>query len=194
MNLSLFIYLHRPLSRLYYSPIEQIPRSPPPPILTGVTGQNDRTYWLHTKKVLEAAETAIKLYTLPTPILQHSPLGICGIVIFTLANISACSHVLSGPEWHRTRDRIRLGLGGLKKFGEVWKIGERTEKETKKIAKHVFTLPSPDPETVNATTTGLGHDFELLGDDNLFAFEGLGQLDYMGLVVPPLWPGADGMM
>jgi hypothetical protein len=36
------------------------------------------------------------------------------------------------------RDRIRLGLGGLKAFGEVWGTSRRTERETKRIARSVF--------------------------------------------------------
>jgi hypothetical protein len=121
-------------------------------------------YWLHTKKCLEAAETAINLYALPIPILQHTPVGICGIVLSTLANISACSYVLSG------------GLGGLKKFGEVWSVGRRSEKETKKIARHVFTLPRPGMETAGS------FDFEMLGDESLTGFEDLGGMDYLNLL------------
>ena len=141
-----------------------------------VTGQESRTYWLHTKKVLEAAETAISLYALPIPILQHTPIGICGIAHSSLANISACSYVLSGAEWYRTRDRIRLGLGGLKKFGEVWAMGRRTEKDTKKIARHVFQLPKPGLEMSGS------FDFEMLGGESLMGFDNLGGMEYMDLM------------
>lgn len=105
-----------------------------------ITGEEDRTYWLHTKKTLEAAEAAINLYALPCPILNHTPLGICGLALSTLANLSACAYILSGAEWYRTRDRIRLGLGGLKAMGDIWQISKRTEKETKQIARSVFSL------------------------------------------------------
>jgi len=103
-------------------------------------------------------------------------MGICRIALSTLANISACSYVLSGAEWYRTRDRIRLGLGGLKIFGEVWAIGRRTEKETKKIARHVFQLPRPGMEMAG------NFDFEMLGNESLTGFEDLGTLDYLGLL------------
>ena len=66
---------------------------------------------------------------------------ICGLALSTLANLSACAYILSGSEWYKTRDRIRLGLGGLKAFGEVWASSRRTERETKKIARDVFALP-----------------------------------------------------
>lgn len=145
----LLVFIHRPLSRLYHSPIEQISSCAPPPLPHQLTGEEDRTYWLHTKKTLEAAEAAINLYTLPCPILSHTPLGICGLALSTLANLSACAYILTGPEWYRTRDRIRLGLGGLKAFGEVWAVSRRTEKETKMIARSVFALPKPGSTSVN---------------------------------------------
>jgi len=86
----------------------------PPPPLKENTGSEDRTYWLHTKKTIDAAEAAISLYALPIPLLQHTPIGICGVALITLANLSACAFTLQGPEWHRARVRIRLGLGTLK--------------------------------------------------------------------------------
>ena len=156
---SLFIYIHRPLSRLYHSPIEKTSGCTPPPPPREATGQEERNYWLHTKKTLEAAETAINLYALPISMLQHTPLGICGIALSTLANLSACAYVLSGTEWYRTRDRIRLGLGGLKKFGEVWRLSRKTESETKAIARAVFTLPRQD-DLLRHEQAGSGLGFE----------------------------------
>jgi hypothetical protein len=142
----LLIHIHRPLSRLYHSPIEKISHCAPPPPDYETTGNEDKTYWLHTKKTLEAAEAAINLYALPCPIINHTPLGICGIVLSTLANLSACAYILRGSEWYRTRDRIRLGLGCLKTFSEVWEVSRLTEKETKKIARTVFAMPRPGME------------------------------------------------
>ncbi|KAH8596573.1 hypothetical protein B0O99DRAFT_660909 [Bisporella sp. PMI_857] len=138
----LMVLIHRPLSRLYHCPIESISSSAPPFPSHEINNKN-RSLWLHTKKCLEASEIAVNLYTLPIPILQHSPLGIHGVALSTLANLSACAYVLHGAEWHRTRDRIRLGLGGLKKMGEVWATSRRTERETKRIVRGVFSLPPP---------------------------------------------------
>jgi len=162
------VYIHRPLSRLHHSPIESISSCAPPLPPHDVTGQEDRAYWLHTKKCLEAAEISINLYTLPIPILQHSPLGICGIVFSTLANLSACAHILNGPEWYRTRDRIRLGLGSLKKFGEVWATSRRSERETKKIARSVFSLPRPG-EALGSQEQQ--QSMQTIGDDRHFDFQ-----------------------
>jgi hypothetical protein len=55
--------------------------------------------------------------------------------------MSACANIPEGAEWLRTRDRIRLGLGTLKVYGEVRPLAQRTEKELKKIARQVFAEP-----------------------------------------------------
>jgi hypothetical protein len=147
----LLIHIHRPLSRLYHSPMEKISHcAPPPPDHDIASQEKDKTYWLHTKKTLEAAEAAVNLYALPCSIINHTPLGICGIVLSTLANLSACAYFLTGSEWYRTRDRIRLGLGCLKTFSEVWEVSRWNEKETKKIARTVFAMPRPGMERAGA--------------------------------------------
>ncbi|KAL2063745.1 hypothetical protein VTL71DRAFT_5550 [Oculimacula yallundae] len=148
---ALLVFIHRPLSRLFQSPLEELSTCARLPTPTQPNSDEDRTFWLHTKKTLEAAETAISLYALPCPILSHSPLGTCGLTLSTLAQLSACAYVLTGPEWYRTRDRIRLGLGGLKAFAEVWAIARTNEKETKMIARSVFAMPRPGPATATAS-------------------------------------------
>ena len=145
-------------------------------------------YWLYTKKCLEAAEIAVNLYALPIPLLQHSPLGICGITLSTLANLSACAYVLQGAEWYRTRDRVRLGLGALKKFGEVWATSRWTEKETKKIARSVFEMPRPGMEVpVEQQHIPHGHahhavqnsDFRMMSNEIAVGLKDMGGLDYL---------------
>jgi len=146
------VYIHRPLSRLRPSPMETNTSCTPSPSINQPSSPNNRSHWLHTKKCLEAAEIAIHLYTLPIPILQHSPLGIPSIAQSTLANLSACAYTLQGAEWYRTRDRVRLGLGGLKKFAEVWSFARRTERETKLIARNIFagqTTPNQSHRSPN---------------------------------------------
>ncbi|CZT04495.1 uncharacterized protein RCO7_10424 [Rhynchosporium graminicola] len=150
----ILVYIHRPLSRLVQSPLEDLftcsfPAAP----FQQPTGDEDHTYWLHTKKTIEAAEAATNLYALPCPILSHSPLGTCGLTLSTLAQLSACAYILTGPEWYRTRDRIRLGLGGLKAFAEVWPIARTNEKETKMVARSVFAMPRPGTGTTTVTVS-----------------------------------------
>ncbi|TGO59956.1 hypothetical protein BOTNAR_0153g00100 [Botryotinia narcissicola] len=149
---TLLVVIHRPLSRLYHSPLEKISSCAPPPPTSPPTGNEDLTRWLHTKKTIEAAQTAMNLYVLPSPILLHTPLGICGITKATLANLSACAYVHNSRgddrerggnfersnEWKMARDRIRLGLGATKVLAGVWEGARGTERELKIIARGVF--------------------------------------------------------
>ncbi|KAM0152865.1 hypothetical protein ACHAPG_007389 [Botrytis cinerea] len=149
---TLLVVIHRPLSRLYHSPLEKISRCAPPPSTSPPTGNEDLTRWLHTKKTIEAAQTAINLYALPSSILLHTPLGICGITKATLTNLSACAYVYNNrgdgrerggnlersSEWKMARDRIRLGLGATKVLAGVWESARGTERELKAIARGVF--------------------------------------------------------
>jgi hypothetical protein len=187
------VAIHRPLSRLHSSPLETLSSfAPAPRGPESLTGNEDRTYWLHTRKCLDAAELAINLYALPIPLLQHSPLGISGIALATLANLSACAYVLQGAEWYKSRDRVRLGLGGLKKFGEVWRGGRREERECKKVARAVFSSRREE----GASTVGVvggqqqqqlllppmqGYDFQMVGNE-LTGFEDLGGIDYLAML------------
>ncbi|KAF7863810.1 hypothetical protein EAF04_006775 [Stromatinia cepivora] len=167
---TLLVVIHRPLSRLYHSPLEKISRCAPPPPTSPPTGNEDLTRWLHTKKTTEAAQTAINLYALPSPILLHTPLGICGITKATLANLSACAYVYDNrgdecrgeregkesTEWRMARDRIRLGLGATKVLAGVWEGARGTERELKIIARGVFENTSTGVERSRGSTPGIG--------------------------------------
>ncbi|KUJ24551.1 uncharacterized protein LY89DRAFT_679662 [Mollisia scopiformis] len=187
----LLVFIHRPLSRLFHSPIEKISQCAPPPMPHQMTGEEDKTYWLHTKKTLEAAEAAINLYALPCPIINHTPLGICGLALSTLANLSACAYVLNGVEWYRTRDRIRLGLGGLKAMGEIWQISKRTETEVKQIARSVFAMARPqDAKNIDNAFAFQGIETSTITPDIQaldVGWEELGQLEYFNT-----WDGMSG--
>jgi hypothetical protein len=98
------VHIHRQLPRLHHSAIEATSQCSPPPIPHQATGDEDRTYWLHTKKALDAAGAAIDRYALPFLIKYHSLVYVCGVSKMTLANLSPCTNILEG-------DRIRLGLG-----------------------------------------------------------------------------------
>ncbi|KAI9648094.1 hypothetical protein NHQ30_002723 [Ciborinia camelliae] len=168
---TLLVVIHRPLSRLYHSPLEKISRCAPPPPTSPPTGNEDLTRWLHTKKTIEAAQTAINLYALPSPILLHTPLGICGITKATLANLSACAYVYDNrvegvegraerggkgsSEWKMARDRIRLGLGATKVLAGVWEGARGTERELKMIARGVFANTAAGTGSSRGSTPGM---------------------------------------
>jgi hypothetical protein len=152
---SLKVYLHRPRSRLAYSPMECVSECAPPP-QEQPGDDRQRSYDFHTAKILEAANAAIDLFALPSPVVMHTPLVICGLTLAILAQISACTFVLKGADYVAGRDRVRLGLGAVKEFSEVWPVGRKTMKEVKAIAREVLSLQSL-VETRNSTH-GLASD------------------------------------
>ncbi|TGO36565.1 hypothetical protein BHYA_0121g00260 [Botrytis hyacinthi] len=191
---TLLVVIHRPLSRLYHSPLEKISGCAPPPPTSPPTGNEDLTRWLHTKKTIDAAQTAMNLYALPSPILLHTPLGICGITKATLANLSACAYVYNNrgddrerggnfersSEWKMARDRIRLGLGATKVLAGVWEGARGTERELKTIARGVFANSAgreegrkaiPGPGEVREK----GGDGGYVGMETRMEFEGVGR-------------------
>ncbi|KAL3425417.1 C6 transcription factor [Phlyctema vagabunda] len=196
------VRIHRPLSRLYHSPIEEMSICAPPPPKGELDGEAARNIWMHTRKTLDSAEAAIALYSLPSPLLGHSPLGICAISASILAQLSACAYFVQGNEWKTTRDRIRLGLGCLKGFGEVWSTSRRTERETKAIARAVFSSVAVGSGSPSIVSRGSGPVFDYGGRGGieglnlgLAGFEtssspevhsfdhlGAGDLEYLGLM------------
>ncbi|TGO50409.1 hypothetical protein BCON_0184g00140 [Botryotinia convoluta] len=191
---TLLVVIHRPLSRLYHSPLETISRCAPPLPTSPPTGNEDLTRWLHTKKTIEAAQTAMNLYALPSPILLHTPLGICGITETTLANLSACAYVYNNrgddrerggnfersSEWKMARDRIRLGLGATKVLAGVWEGARGTERELKAIARGVFANSAGREEGRKAIpgTGGVrekGGNGGYVGMGTRMEFEGVGR-------------------
>ncbi|KIN00207.1 hypothetical protein OIDMADRAFT_164438 [Oidiodendron maius Zn] len=134
------VYLHRPRSLLTYGSVEQTSKCAPPPSEKSVEEQQ-RAYDFHTTKVLQASESAIGLFTLPTTFLKHTPLVICSMTLLLLAQIAACRLKLKGLVYNAARDRIRLGLGVIKTMGEVWPVAQKTVKEVQIIARETLSLP-----------------------------------------------------
>lgn len=138
------IRIHRPLSQLYQLSLETISthvHSPRPQ--ANDAGDGDEAYWLHTKKTLTAAGVAISLYALPDQILRHSPLYMRGLLSSISVQISACAWLLKDEEWLRAWNRIRLGLGVLKAFNEIWANDRGNEREMKGVARVVFESCRP---------------------------------------------------
>ena len=138
---SLKVYLHRPRSQLFYSPVERVSKCATPPLGASIAEQQG-AYDLHTAKALEASEVGIGLFTLPGPIIKHTPMVICALTMSILAQLSACRLKLRGAEYTACRNRVRLGLGVIKAFGETWPIGRITVKELQVIARDTLSLPT----------------------------------------------------
>lgn len=65
---------------------------------------------------------------------------VCGVALSILAHLSACSYVFpkGEGEWSAARERIKLGIGALKQYGETWEVGQSTLMEIKRIAVAVL--------------------------------------------------------
>jgi hypothetical protein len=81
------------------------------------------------------------LLTLPIKLAVHTPFTIYIVATITIAHLSACKHVLRGKHLQTARERIRVAMGALGTFAEVWPRGKRVLREVKIIARELLELP-----------------------------------------------------
>ena len=55
--------------------------------------------------------------------------------------IAACKYELVASSTRMTREEIRLGIGCLKSFAEVWPRAERSLREVQAIAREMLLQP-----------------------------------------------------
>ncbi|KAF2094421.1 hypothetical protein NA57DRAFT_13940, partial [Rhizodiscina lignyota] len=134
--------MHRFLSTLVYSPIEAISSCAPPPPPNAPQQGEDRDAFTHTKKILLAIERMTALLTLPTNMAAHTPFTICMVATVTIGHLSACNHVLKGEQLKIARERIRVAIGALEAFAEVWPRGKKVLREVKLVARELLGLDS----------------------------------------------------
>ncbi|KAI5461858.1 hypothetical protein BGZ63DRAFT_386745 [Mariannaea sp. PMI_226] len=132
-------YIHRPLSTLRYDPAEGISScgSPPPPLsllsdLNMGTTLNRRT---HLEKLFRAVRKQNQcLVAVPADSVQMSPFVICMIACCTIAHLVACKSEFTLEEACAARSRIRLCLGTLMHYEEIWPRAKKILRELKSIA------------------------------------------------------------
>ncbi|KAI5465075.1 hypothetical protein BGZ63DRAFT_440538 [Mariannaea sp. PMI_226] len=134
------IDIHRQLSKLKYSPIESVSSCSPRPPPDRLAPMYYREAHLHTAKILCAIERMTDLLTLPTDMTLHTPFTICMTATITIAHLSACKFVFKGRELDVARERIRLAIGALESFGEIWPRAKKVVREIKAIARDVLHL------------------------------------------------------
>ncbi|TVY43791.1 hypothetical protein LSUB1_G003475 [Lachnellula subtilissima] len=135
--------LHRPHSQLQYSDIETQSVCTPPSSLRQ-TRAVQKSIATHTAKCLEAIETSIMLFALPSPHIKHSPLVTCALALQVMAQVSACNYVLKEGSniYEAGRDRIRLGLGALKAQVCAWGLAKRSVREVAGVARELLGIPT----------------------------------------------------
>jgi hypothetical protein len=135
--------IHRYLSTLTYSAIEAISSCAPPPPPERLAPVFYRDAHIHTAKILRAIERMTDLLTLPGRIAVHTPFTICMVATTTIAHLSACKNVLQGEPLQVARERIRVAMGVLEIFAEVWPRGKNVTREVKTVARELLSLAPP---------------------------------------------------
>jgi hypothetical protein len=95
---------------------------------------------LHTAKILRSIERLTDLLTLHSRIAVQGPFTICQVATSTIAHLAACKHVLEGDALQVARERIRVAMGVLEIFAEVWPRGKKVVKEVKTVARELLSL------------------------------------------------------
>ncbi|KAJ5978512.1 hypothetical protein N7501_001854 [Penicillium viridicatum] len=145
------VEIHRPLSALAHSAIESVSRCAPLAPSEKLKCNNAKERDLHTVKCTQAINSLDELLTLPTDMKNHSPFIICMIANVTIAHLSACRFIFSGDRRAKSREKIRLAMGTLKRLSEHWTLGKRTCREIGIIARELLSLAKDPPASLAAT-------------------------------------------
>jgi hypothetical protein len=106
-------------------------------------------------KCTTAIDNIDELLTLPTNMKTHSPFIICMIANVTIAHLSACRFIYTGEKRAKSRDKIRLTMGTLKRLSEHWTLGKRTYREIGIIARELLSLAKDPPVDLSAIDLAL---------------------------------------
>lgn len=156
-------YIHRPLSNLRYDPVEGMSTcgSAPPPLRPELGCGPVSGYQEHAEKLFSALRKQNQcLILLPMRAAQLSPFVLCMVACCTIAYLVGCKGSFGTEETEIARCRIRVSMGTLKHYEDIWPRARKILNELKLIARSVLEGVSPTPAA----------DVELLaGQDALFA-------------------------
>ncbi|KAJ4030509.1 hypothetical protein NW761_000088 [Fusarium oxysporum] len=133
--------MYTPFSTLRYDPIEGISTcgSPPPPLFLGVSGGGGLNRQSHLQKLLQAIRKQNQcLIILPLGSAQLSPFVICMVACCTIAHLVACKSALPKDEAEVARSRIRVCLGTLRHYEDIWPRAKKILLELKRIANSIL--------------------------------------------------------
>lgn len=87
------------------------------------------------------------MLTLPIRLARHTPFNICMIATMTIAHLSACKYVFTGDQLKIARERIRVAMGALEVFAEIWPRAKKVVGEVKIVARTLLSLESKPRQT-----------------------------------------------
>jgi hypothetical protein len=177
--------MHRCLSTCLYDPIEAVSScAPPPPPDTLPVHFQDAP--MHTAKILQAAEKLTNMLTMPVSMAKHTPFSICMIATTIIGYLSACKYTLKDEKLNLARERIRVAMGALDAFGEVWLGAKRTATEVKTVAHHMLNLEAvcvPETTPMNLAISGPLRNTSFMTMTDNFSGTGYRILSYSGSMV-----------
>jgi hypothetical protein len=117
----------------------------------------------HADKLFDAIRKQNQcLILLPMRAAQMSPFVICMVAGCTVAHLVACKGAFSPDDAEIARCRIRVAMGTLKHYEDIWPKARKILKQLKKIAHSILQAGA-----VGQTPTA---DFEMLAEqDAMFA-------------------------
>lgn len=94
---------------------------------------------MHSEKLFRAIKKQNQyLVLLPTRTVQLSPFIICTIACCTIVHLVACKVAFDAEETRAARSRIRVTLGTLKHYQDIWPRANRLINELKLIANDLL--------------------------------------------------------
>jgi len=121
------------------------------------------TQHTHAIKATESSIQLSNLATLPLPIRGHTPLFICGLVLSSIVQLSACS-VLPQHQQEHYRDRINLIIGALKSLSQTWAVSQMVLQQIKKLAATVLTTHAQLSPAPFGSAANTAIDFSALSE------------------------------
>ncbi|KAJ5428758.1 Transcription factor [Penicillium cf. griseofulvum] len=138
-------YIHRPLSNLQYDPAEDLSScgTPPRPLVSSTITTSAFNHRMHSDKLFQAVRNQNQcLILLPLGAAQLSPFLICMIACCTIAYLVACKSGFTPDEVEVARSRIRVCLGTLKHYENIWPRAKNILHELRVIANALMQADS----------------------------------------------------
>ncbi|KAG8406080.1 hypothetical protein J3459_017459 [Metarhizium acridum] len=112
-------------------------------------------------QAVNASKASVELFTLSASPTTHTPFIMCMGSMAAATYISACEYYLKGSEYAHAKDRVRVFLGALRAFEDIWPQARKWSGEVKLMAKAVFDSRGKNGELImqnrqDGVSSGLG--------------------------------------
>lgn len=129
------ILLHQPHSQLDPTPTYYINACAP-----NTPALSSDTLNAHTKRTIQSANQLSKLVTHRVPLLSHTHFFAYMLTLSSTIHLSKWSLVFVAQNDDTVRQNIRLNIGALVKYSEMWPAAHHLTKQVKSIAQEVYQM------------------------------------------------------